>query len=343
VFKIAIEQVIIPVKLEKSFKTEILQISNESEFSAFALQLFKYQAEYNPVYKNFLAHLGRNPAEIHLLKEIPFIPVSFFKNHIIRTGEWAEQLIFESSGTTGSETSRHYIQDPGFYLEVCKTAFTRFYGSPEEFVIIALLPSYLERSNSSLVYMMQEFIRLAKTGSGFYLNNIEELILQIKLVQQTGRKLLLLGVSFALLDLAETVQLDLNDAIIMETGGMKGRREELTREELHTKLKSGFNVTQVHSEYGMTELLSQGYSTGDGMFYAPPWMRVMIRDVNDPFEKGWVTKRGGINVIDLANIDSCAFIETQDLGVVFNDGGFQVLGRFDNSDLRGCNLLLHSV
>jgi phenylacetate-coenzyme A ligase PaaK-like adenylate-forming protein len=250
-------------------------------------------------------------------------------------------MIFESSGTTGVNPGKHFVTDLSLYEESFLTTFRIFYGNPEEFLITALLPSYTDRAGSSLVYMADKLIKLSHyPESGFYKTNIKELIQTIGKAKNENRKILLLGVSFALLDLAEEYSPDLSGVIVMETGGMKGRRKEITRTELHSILKSKFNVTSIHSEYGMTELLSQAYSKGDGIFYCPPWMRALIRDTYDPLsvisEPG-IT--GGINIIDLANINSCSFIATSDLGKLREDGGFEVLGRFDNSDIRGCNLM----
>ncbi len=324
------------------FQERIFNIKNQNEFLGIALEVFNYQYNNNTVYKNFILSLGKDASKIKTLNEIPFLPVEFFRNHKILTGDLPVVMIFESSGTTGVSTGKHYVNDLKLYEESFLRAFGLFYGMPDEFLIAALLPSYTERENSSLVYMADNLIRRSRNpDSGFFKSNIGQLILTIKKAKEEDCKVLLLGVSFALLDLAENYSPDLSGVIVMETGGMKGRRKELTRSELHSVLKDKLNLLSVHSEYGMTELLSQAYSKGDGIFYCPPWMKVIIRDPQDPLtvyqEPG---KTGGINIIDLANINSCAFIATGDLGKLHDDGGFEVMGRFDNSDIRGCNLMV---
>lgn len=320
----------------------IFNIKSQSDFWKTAFEIFSYQVSNNVVYQNFITSLGKIPAKVATPYEIPFLPVEFFRNHKIVTGNLPVEMIFESSGSTGFTPGKHFVNDLSLYEESFQKAFGFFYGEPEEFLILALLPSYLEREGSSLIYMADKLIKRSKNPqSGFYRNNINDLLLTIKKAKKVGQKILLLGVSFALIDLAENQSPDLSGVIVMETGGMKGRRKELTRSELHIVLKEKFNVTSIHSEYGMTELLSQAYSKGDGVFYCPPWMKIMIRDPQDPltiFEEHG--KTGGINIIDLANINSCSFIATSDLGKLHEDGGFEVLGRFDNSDIRGCNLLV---
>jgi len=323
----------------KKFKKELFD-TDESNFEKRALQLFAYQALNNSVYKEFIAYLGINVEAITRVNDIPFLPIEFFKTHTIKTGNWESRVVFESSGTTGSVNSKHHILDIEFYNKVCQHIFEDFFGSVSEYCILGLLPSYLERNNSSLVHMVSQFIKISeKSGAGFFLNNFDLLLASIKSALERKEKVLLIGVTFALLDFAESQKIDLSSAIVMETGGMKGRRAEMVREEVHLVLKKKFSLTQIHSEYGMTELLSQAYSLGEGLFKCPKWMKIIVRDINDPFDKGWQNKRGGINVVDLANVDSCAFIETKDLGIV-EDSGFRVLGRFDNSDLRGCSLLV---
>jgi phenylacetate-coenzyme A ligase PaaK-like adenylate-forming protein len=324
------------------FQERIFNIKNQDEFWGIALEVFNYQYNNNAVYRNFILSLDKDASKIKTVNEIPFLPVEFFRNHKILTGDLPVEMIFESSGTTGLSTGKHYVNDLNLYEESFLRAFGLFYGMPDEFLIVALLPSYAERGNSSLVYMADNLIRRSRNrNSGFFKSNIGELILTIKKAKEEGCKVLLLGVSFALLDLAENYSQDLSGVIVMETGGMKGRRKELTRSELHSVLKDKLNLLSVHSEYGMTELMSQAYSKGDGIFYCPPWMKVIIRDPQDPLtvyqEPG---KTGGINIIDLANINSCAFIATGDLGKLHDDGGFEVMGRFDNSDIRGCNLMV---
>jgi len=323
------------------FRKRIFDIKSQEDFCEIALEVFKYQYNNNTVYQNFINSLRRDNSKIKSLYDIPFLPVEFFKNHKILTGNLLVEMIFESSGTTGSINGKHFVNDLGLYEESFLRSFKLFYGEPEEFLLAALLPSYVERENSSLIYMADHLIKKSRDfNSGFYKNNVRELFPAINKARAEGRKILLLGVSFALLGLAENHSPDLSGVIVMETGGMKGRRKELTRLHLHSILKEKFNVLSIHSEYGMTELLSQAYSKEDGIFYCPPWMKIIIRDPLDPLtlnnESG---NAGGINIIDLANINSCSFIATGDLGKLQDDGGFEVLGRFDNSDIRGCNLL----
>ena len=324
------------------YRNKIFSIKDQTSFLETALETFNYQFINNSVYQDFIKSLGKAHASVKTLCEIPFLPVEFFRNHKIISGDHAVEMIFESSGTTGVTPGKHFITDISLYEESFLNAFRLFYGDPEEFLIAALLPSYIERSNSSLIYMTDNLIKRSRQpGSGFYNENYSDLIQTLDNAEKSNQKTLLIGVSFALLDLAELKSPDLSGVIVMETGGMKGRRKELTRSELHTVLKDKFNVPSIHSEYGMTELMSQAYSKGDGIFYCPPWMKIMIRDPQDPLtiysESG---KTGGINIIDFANINSCSFIATGDLGRVHEDGGFEVLGRFDSSDIRGCNLLV---
>jgi len=312
-----------------------------ADFSGLALETFRYQALENPVYGQYLKFLGCNPADIATIEEIPFMPIEFFKSYRVVTGQGADLRIFESSGTTGSQTSKHYILDDSIYIDSLESGFRQFFGEPSDYCFLALLPSYLERKNSSLVFMMDYLIRKSLHPlSGFYLNNRTELTKNLGLLEKSGQKTMLIGVSFALLDLAEQFPMPLRNTLVAETGGMKGRREEITREELHDLLKTAFSLGSVCSEYGMTELLSQAWSTGNGLYRTPPWMKVLIRDPYDPFRRMADGKSGGIDVIDLANRFSCSFIQTQDLGRKQADGSFEVLGRFDNSELRGCNLLI---
>jgi phenylacetate-coenzyme A ligase PaaK-like adenylate-forming protein len=324
------------------FTEWIFKIKNETDFKESALEIFKWQAEKNPVYKNFINELSVTGKNIKSPENIPFLPIAFFKQHKIVTGSFSGGLVFESSGTTGLSVSRHYITDPEIYKRSFLLSFSLFYGDPSDYFIAALLPSYSERKNSSLVYMADELIKRSATPlSGFYKDNIAELLSNIKKSKAEKRKILLIGVSYALLDLAEKYSPDLSGVIVVETGGMKGRRKEITRGELHSILRKSFNLDVIHSEYGMTELLSQAWSRRDGLYYCPPWMKIFIRDPYDPLtiitEPG-IT--GGINVIDLANFHSCSFIATGDQGKLHKDGGFEVLGRLDNSDIRGCNLLI---
>ncbi|HKJ48132.1 MAG TPA: hypothetical protein VJ973_03535 [Christiangramia sp.] len=321
-------------------ENKIFKISNEKEFKTLALEVFKFQFENNKVYKQFCNLLNRNPENVDRLDQIPFLPIEFFKSKKIITGNSPSQIIFSSSGTTGSVTSKHQVTDLRLYENSFLNAFELFYGSPENYTFLALLPSYLERTGSSLIYMVDSLIKRSKDkNSGFYLDNLDELSNKLGELDKSGKKVFLIGVSFALLDLVEKKQFDLKNTIIMETGGMKGRRKEMIREELHNNLKQGFGIEHIHSEYGMTELLSQAYSKSYGDFDCPPWMKILIRDPEDALSFLPNGKTGGINVIDLANINSCSFIATQDLGRQKNDQ-IEILGRFDNSDVRGCNLLL---
>lgn len=289
----------------------------------------------------FVIYYICTPQTVKHLKEIPFLPIQFFKSHEVICGNHTPEIVFTSSGTTGSITSKHGVIDLQIYRESYRNGFTHHYGDIQDYVVLALLPSYLERNGSSLIYMVEDLIKQSnQPESGFYLNNLTELIQQLKLLDNQGRKILLIGVSFALLDLVELQTLELKNTIVMETGGMKGRRKELIREELHSLLIAGLGVSFIHSEYGMTELLSQAYSKGNGLFETVPWMKIFTRDPEDPLSFQSYGKTGGINIIDLANYHSCSFIATQDLGKVYPDGSFEVIGRFDNSDIRGCNLMV---
>ncbi len=319
----------------------IFNISSQQDFDEISLEVFSYQFQHNPVYKEFCLLLQRTPQNVFLVEDIPFLPIEFFKKKKIVSSRAKTEITFTSSGTTGNTTSKHYVTDLRVYEESFFKAFKEFYGNPEEMVILALLPSYLERQGSSLIYMADSLIKRSKhPESGFYLDNLNALQEQLKVLDKNGKKILLLGVSFALLDLVETYNFQLKNTIIMETGGMKGRRKEMIREELHTVLANGFGVSKIHSEYGMTELLSQAYSTGDGIFETPAWMKLLIRDPEDALNYLPHNKTGGINVIDLANFNSCSFIATQDLGRKKDKNLTEILGRFDNSDIRGCNLLV---
>jgi hypothetical protein len=322
-------------------KEQVFSISSANQFDALALQLFKYQARECKTYRDFIKGLKTDPAEVTNVSQIPFLPISFFKNHAVKSDTTQAETIFTSSGTTRMVTSQHFVTDIAWYEESFRKAFELFYGDIKSYTVLALLPSYLEREGSSLIYMAADLIKQSEnTDSGFYLYNHEELYQQLTKQQAESKPTLLIGVTFALLDFVEQYQLNFPELVVMETGGMKGRRKEMIREELHSILCNGFGVNAIHSEYGMTELLSQAYSKGEGVFACPPWMRIMIRDTNDPLS--WVAenKTGGINVIDLANINSCSFIATQDLGRLSSNGEFEVLGRFDNADIRGCNLLI---
>ena len=322
-------------------ETSIFNIQNKQEFKALSLAVFKHQFKNNKVYRSFCDLLFVHPSSISTIEEIPFLPIQFFKSREVLSSLAEVQEIFTSSGTTGSITSKHLVTDITLYKESYLKGFTHFYGNIEEYTILALLPNYLEREGSSLVFMVADLIQKSKKPeSGFYLDNMQELAKKLIELDKTGQKTLLIGVSFALLNLIEMQQFNLKNTIIMETGGMKGRRKELVREELHAILKNGFGVTEIHSEYGMTELLSQGYSKGNGVFETPPWMKILTRDTEDALSINASGKNGGINVIDLANYNSCSFIATQDLGKVHENGTFEIIGRFDNSDIRGCNLMV---
>jgi phenylacetate-coenzyme A ligase PaaK-like adenylate-forming protein len=324
---------------------KIFAIKTESAFEKTALAVFHSQHKDCLVYRQFCDILKINPSEIKSVNQIPFLPIEFFKTHqVVCSGIDGDlhSKIFTSSGTTGSVQSKHHVPDISVYEQSFRKGFELFYGNIEDYSLLALLPSYLEREGSSLVYMTNDLIAATKNpDSGFYLHNLNELSEKLNSLLAKGQKILLLGVTYALLDLAELISSPLSgEVIIMETGGMKGKRKELLREELHQILCDKFGVNAIHSEYGMTELLSQAYSKGNGIFNCPPWMKVVMRDMNDPLKILEPGKSGGINVIDLANINSCSFIATQDLGNLHNDGSFEVNGRFDNSDLRGCNLLV---
>ncbi len=322
-------------------KQQVFSIHSEEDFQDIALQIFRQQAKNCTVYREFLTGLRTNIDAIKNIAQIPFLPIEFFKTHSVLSSNASAQATFISSGTTGMITSSHVVTDVSWYEESFRKAFQVFYGDIQSYTILALLPSYLERGGSSLVYMANDLIKQSNNpDSGFYLYNHDELYRQLIKHQQNNKPTLLIGVTFALLDFVEEYQIHFPDLIIMETGGMKGRRKEMIREELHHTLCKGFGVDRIHSEYGMTELLSQAYSKGEGVFECPPWMKIIIRDTNDPISTLPDGKIGGINVIDLANINSCSFIATQDLGKIRPNGSFEILGRFDNSDIRGCNLLI---
>lgn len=320
---------------------QLFSIQTEQQFTDAALQVFRFQAYHNPVYKKFIKGLNIHTGSVTAVEQIPFLPISFFKGHQVVTKATKAEVVFTSSGTTGMITSSHYVTDVSWYEQSFRQAFQLFYGDIKNYCVLALLPSYLEREGSSLIYMAQDMItQSGNPDSGFYLYNHADLHAQLKRQQAAGKPTILIGVTFALLDFIEAHAIDFPELIVMETGGMKGRRKEMIREELHSLLCRGFGVKSIHSEYGMTELLSQAYSKGDGIFNCPPWMRIITRDTNDPLSFTENNHTGGINIIDLANINSCAFIATQDLGRVAGDGSFEVLGRFDHSDIRGCNLLV---
>lgn len=322
-------------------RNTFFNIHNANDFARISLEIFKFQAENNSVYKEFINYLHIDIRNVKNISQIPFLPIQFFKSHKIISSKEKIQQLFLSSGTTGNKQSKHFVTDISVYEKSFEKGFEYFYDSIENYTILALLPSYLEREGSSLIYMVNSFIKNSKKPkSGFYLNNLDELYENLLELDKNGEKTLLIGVSFALLDLVEKYKFQLKNTIIMETGGMKGRRKELIREELHQILCEGFGVKKIHSEYGMTELLSQAYSKGNGIFECPPWMKILIRDTEDALTLLPKGKSGGINVIDLANINSCSFIATQDLGKTYANNTFEVLGRFDNSDIRGCNLMV---
>ena len=329
---------------------------NEGNFEDLALEIFQFQYRHNSIYRTYVDMLKFNPREINKLPDIPFLPIQFFKTHLVKTTDFEPVYEFQSSGTTQTINSRHFIGDIELYRQSFIRGFELFYGPVESWCIIGLLPSYLERQHSSLVFMVSELIR--KSGheqSGFYLYEYEKLHDTLKNLEQNKQKTLLIGVTFALLDFAKEYPFLLKHTVIMETGGMKGRREEIVRDEVQQLLKTKFQLDVIHSEYGMTELLSQAYSKGKGIFYCPPWMKVLIRDEEDPLSvqlavanrqpgsefthDSQLTTKGVINVIDLANIYSCSFIATDDAGKLYGDGGFEVIGRIDNSDIRGCSLM----
>lgn len=322
-------------------KNSIFNIQTESDFNTAALEVFKFQFEHNAVYRSFCDLLYKHPSDITAIEQIPFLPIEFFKTHTIVSTNKPAEVTFTSSGTTGSTVSKHHVCDLEVYKQSFRTGFEFFYGSIEDYTVLALLPSYLEREGSSLVYMANDMIVQSKhPESGFYLHDLEALKNTLISLEAKGQKTLLIGVSYALLDLIEAHSFKLKHTIVMETGGMKGQRKELVKSELHSLLKQGFGVDTIHSEYGMTELLSQAYSKGDGIFETPPWMKVLTRDPEDALSIQSIGKSGGITIIDLANINSCAFIATQDLGKLKPDGTFEILGRFDQSDIRGCNLMV---
>ena len=321
--------------------SDIFTISSQKQFEKIALKVFRFQYENNLVYREFCDLLKTNPQKVKSLHQIPFLPIQFFKSHNVVSNNDAVQATFTSSGTTGTITSRHLVTDVSLYEESYRKGFSQFYGNIEDYVVLALLPSYLEREGSSLIYMVEDLINLTNNAeSGFYLHNHDELIEKLIRLDNAGQNVVLIGVTYALLDLIEKHQFQLQHTIIMETGGMKGKRKEMIREELHEQLCAGFGVSAIHSEYGMTELLAQAYSLGNGVFECPSWMQIHIRDTEDALTYVNDGKTGGINVIDLANINSCSFIATQDLGKKYPNTTFEVLGRFDNSDIRGCNLMV---
>ncbi len=319
---------------------DIFSIDSPIQFEEVALRIFKYQAEHVPVYAEFVKHLGIMPSHVERLEDVPFLPIEFYKSHVVAVPMDHDPTIFSSSGTTGSITSKHLVKDISLYEHSFNKAFELFYGDVSNYIVIALLPSYLERGGSSLIYMCDQLIKNSEDErSGFYLNEFEK-IKSIIQENEGFKKVMLIGVTYALLDFAEQFPFAMENCIIMETGGMKGRRKEMLREEVHAILCHAFQVNSIHSEYGMTELLSQAYSNGKGIFKTPPWMKVLIRETQDPFAYQKFERSGGINIIDLANVYSCSFIASKDLGKLYADERFEVIGRFDDAEIRGCNLLV---
>ncbi len=323
-------------------QNDVFSIQNQLDFEEIAMHVFRFQAKYNKVYTEFISHLGIDAEKVDSIHDIPFLPIEFFKSQeIITQPSLGNETIFSSSGTTGTIQSKHIVKDTSWYINSFRKGFELFYGDVKEYIIIALLPSYLERSGSSLIYMCDDLIKKSEdVRSGFYLNEFEKIKNIIEESNESEKKVLLIGVTYALLDFAEAFPFQMQNCIVMETGGMKGKRKEMLREEVHLILKKAFHLNRIHSEYGMTELLSQAYSNGDGIFRCPPWMKVLVRETHDPFSYQQFHKSGGINIIDLANIHSCSFIATEDLGRLYPDERFEVIGRFDSSDIRGCNLLV---
>lgn len=321
----------------------IFSITDLQGFERLALEIFNYQVQNCEIYARFVNNLGIDKTKVRDLAGIPFLPIEFFKSHKVICGQAEAAEVFSSSGTSGMIQSRHYVKDSALYIQSFRTAFKLFYGDVSKYAILALLPSYLEREGSSLIFMVDDLIRLGNNKkNGYFLYEHQSLKESLDDLKKSKTPTLLIGVTYALLDFAESHSIEFPELLIMETGGMKGRRREMLRDELHEILCSGFGVPVIHSEYGMTELLSQAYSKGAGIFHCPSWMKIRIRDTNDPLTLLGDQQTGGINVIDLANIHSCSFIATQDLGKTFPDETFEVLGRFDNSDIRGCNLLVQS-
>lgn len=322
---------------------EVLAIDDATTFHRVALKVFRFQYANNALYRKYADLTGATPDGVKDIKDIPFLPISFFKSHTVQTTDFSPQVVFESSGTTGSQTSRHFVKEPSLYESSFTKGFERFYGPISEYCFLALLPSYLERGSSSLVYMVKGLMETSRHPlNGFFLYDHESLAAALSELQKRNQKTMLFGVTYALLDFAAAHPMPLNNTIVMETGGMKGRKKELVRSEVHDELKKAFGLSAIHSEYGMTELLSQAYSREGGRFYTPPWMKVLVREEDDPkavFEAAQKPKTGALSIIDLANLYSCSFIAAEDLGTLHPDGSFEVLGRMDNSDVRGCSLL----
>jgi len=324
-----------------SISKNIFSINDEKAFQAQALATFKFQAVNCQVYKEYIYHLKIDVNQVLDIEQIPFLPIGFFKTHSVLSSQKPIEITFSSSGTTGMVQSSHHVTDVSLYEQSYLQAFEQFYGKVSDYCFLALLPSYQQRSGSSLIYMVNDLIeKSTHPQSGYFLYNHDDLLHTLTDLKNKNQPTVLIGVTYALLDFIENFDLHFPELIVMETGGMKGKRKEMVREELHEQLTRGFGVPAIHSEYGMTELLSQAYSLGEGVFQCPGWMKILVRDTNDPLTLIAQGKTGGINVIDLANVNSCAFIATQDLGKINSDGNFEVLGRFDNADIRGCNLLV---
>ena len=322
-------------------RLRIFEEHTNDSFLQLALDIFHFQFESNSIYRTFVEGCKVNPESVKQLSDIPFLPVELFKSNEIKTGNFQEQAVFLSSRTSGSISSKHFVKELDIYEESFIRAFRFFYGEPEDFVFLALLPSYLERSGSSLIYMMEKLISESKDlRSGFFLDDYDKLKSLLVKLRAENKNVVLIGVTYALLDFANQFSVSFPELNVMETGGMKGKRKEMIRTEVHENLKPAFGVKSIHSEYGMTELLSQAYSKGEGIFHTPPWMRILIREMNDPLHPAEIGRSGAVNVIDLANLDSCAFIATQDLGILHSQTSFEIIGRFDFSDIRGCNLMV---
>jgi len=329
----------------KQLENHLFNVTDDTQFQSIARKIFTFQYKLNPVYNRYCEFLGKTPYNCRDLKDIPFLPIDFYKKHKVLTDGTDYEMLFESSGTTGMERSKHFLKRVDLYKKSFRKGYELFYGKPEDYCVLALLPGYLENKHSSLIHMAKGLMADSKCSeSGFYLNDLDKLAEKLIYLNKKRKKVLLLGVSFALLDMAEKFPMELKNTIVMETGGMKGRRKEITREELHEALKKGFGVNEIHSEYGMAELLSQAYSKHDGIFQTPPWMKIFIRDAYDPYEVHKESEdnsvNGGINIVDLANLYSCSFIETKDIGKLYPNGTFEVVGRLDYSDIRGCNLMV---
>lgn len=323
-----------------NYNNKIFKIKSEKQFEYYAIKIFRMQYKLNPVYQLYCNLIGTNLNDVKKLDQIPFLPIEFFKTKKVKSFKNSESKIFYSSSKTEINQSKHYIRDISIYKSSLLNSFSYFYGSPTKYNFLALLPMYIENSNSSIIFMVKELMNISNNIGFFFTNEYELIFEKLKFLEKSKKKTIIIGVSFALIDLIKFSKIKLKNTIVIETGGMKGRKKELIREEFHNKLKDRLGVSKIHSEYGMTELLSQSYSRGDGVFSSPPWMKIKIRDLNDPFKELSINSSGGINVIDLANQESCSFISTQDQGKMISNNKFEVLGRIDGSEARGCSLLL---